>query len=100
MTMRMSDDDEADDDDDDYDHDDTDEYDADDGHDDDDDDAADDDDDDDDDDCDGLPGVAPHVPADPQLVADVSPRAAPLALACSREMLSLVTISQFVPRYV
>ena len=60
----------------------------------------DDDDDDDDDDGDDLPGVAPHVPADPQLVADVSPRAAPLALACSREMLSLVTISQFVSRYV
>ena len=60
----------------------------------------DDDDDDDNDDCDGLPGVAPHVPADPQLVADVSPRAASLALACSREMLSLVTISQFVSRYV
>ena len=57
-------------------------------------------DDDDDDDCEGLPGVAPHVPADPQLVADVSPRAAPLALACSREVLSLVTISQLVSRYV
>ena len=41
------------------------------------------DDDGDGDDGDGLPGVPPHVPADPQLVADVSPRAAPLALACS-----------------
>ena len=51
-------------------------------------------------DYDGLPGVPPHVPADPQLVADVSPRAAPLALACSMEILSLVIISQFVPRYV
>ena len=64
------------------------------GHDNDDDDDNNDDGDDDDD----LPGVAPHVPADPQLVADVSPRAASLALACSREMLSLVTISQFVSR--
>ena len=43
----------------------------------------DDDGDGDDGDGDGLPGVPPHVPADPQLVADVSPRAAPLALACS-----------------
>ena len=58
------------------------------------------DDDGDDGDGDGLPGVPPHVPADPQLVADVSPRAAPLALACSMEILSLVIISQFVPRYV
>ena len=54
----------------------------------------------DDGDGDGLPGVPPHVPADPQLVADVSPRAAPLALACSMEILSLVIISQFVRRYV
>ena len=60
----------------------------------------DDEDGDDGDDGDGLPGVPPHVPADPQLVADVSPRAAPLALACSMEILSLVIISQFVPRYV
>ena len=57
-------------------------------------------DDDDGGDGDGLPGVPPHVPADPQLVADVSPRAAPLALACSMEILSLVIISQFVRRYV
>ena len=64
------------------------------------DDGDDDDDDDDDGDGDALPGVPPHVPADPQLVADVSPRAAPLALACSMEILSLVIISQFVPRYV
>ena len=60
----------------------------------------DDDDGDDGDDGDGLPGVPPHVPADPQLVADVSPRAAPLALACSMEILSSVIISQFVRRYV
>ena len=56
--------------------------------------------DDGDGDGDGLPGVPPHVPADPQLVADVSPRAAPLALACSMEILSSVIISQFVRRYV